>query len=222
MRGTAAALVVAACLLAGASAVAQGHDPKDHRFAPPPPESLGGSFALRDTAGRTVTMEALRGRWTFYYFGYSRCTDTCPLALPTMVEAARVLNLGRTPTRAVFVDIEPPASTVRPRNAAISATSLGHHAKSGPGSPIMEIQERFGTGLLALTGSRAQLNAATVAFGVRREHVPARPLEEGHSINHTSFIYIVAPDGAVKGYVMHDVTADALVREVRRRVQGRS
>lgn len=220
MRRLAFGLLLAGALACGP--VAWAHtEGTDHRFEPPTPESLGGAFELRDTNGRPVTMAALHGRWTLYYFGYSRCTDTCPVALPTIVEAARVLNQRGAPARAVFVDIEPPSGTIRPRNKAIAATRQGHHAESGADSPIMEIQQRFGTGLLALTGTRAQLSAATVAFQVRREHVPARPLEKGHSINHTSFIYIVAPDGAVQGYVYHDTAPSKIIDDVLRRARNR-
>jgi len=81
---------------------------------------------------------------------------------------------------------------------------------------MAEIVKRFGPSLLVLTGSRNQLSAVTVAFQVRREHVPARPKEEGHSINHTSFIYLMAPSGEVKQYLYHNAAPDVLSAAVRK------
>jgi cytochrome oxidase Cu insertion factor (SCO1/SenC/PrrC family) len=176
---------------------------------------MGGSYALRDVAGRTVTSASLRGRWNLFYFGYSRCTDTCPVALPTIVEAARSLNAEGTAARAVFVDIEAPSGVITPRNPGVPATEHGHHGSSQNGTAISAISKQFGSALLVLTGSRSQLNAATVAFQVRREHTPPRPLEKGHSINHTSFIYLVSPTGQVVKYLYHDVAPQEIVRVVR-------
>lgn len=189
-----------------------------HPHSLPDPATMGGTYALRDTAGRTVTSASLRGRWNIFYFGYSRCTDTCPIALPTIVESARQLNQRGMPARAVFVDIEPPSGVITPRNPGVAATQHGHHGKGS--AAISHIAEQFGSGLLVLTGSRSQLNAATVAFQVRREHTPPRPREDGHSINHTSFIYLVSPTGAVTSYLYHDATPERVVREVRRKAAG--
>lgn len=215
--GALAVMTLLAAPLAVSGARAQPPH-SSHSYSLPDPATMGGAYALRDVAGRTVTSASLRGRWNLIYFGYSRCTDTCPLALPTIVQAARQLNQRGLATRAVFVDIESPSGTITPRNAGVPATQHGHHSGPANGAAINGIAERFGSGLLVLTGSRSQLNAATVAFQVRREHTPARPREVGHSINHTSFIYLVSPSGDVKGYVYHDVTPDALVRAVREKV----
>lgn len=216
MRAFPASILAIAALALANSALAQPHG-GDHRYAPPSPQSLGGGFELRDAHGRAVTMSALRGRWTLYYFGYSRCTDTCPIAIPTIAEAARRLRAVQIPTRAVFIDIEPPSGTIRPRNPKLPVTERGHHVEQGEQSPLAALQKRFNGDLLALTGTRAQLNAATVAFQVRREHVPPRPAEEGHSINHTSFIYLAGPDGRIVHYFYHDAAPDTLVQDVRRR-----
>lgn len=207
--------IMATFIVAIAATAATGAEPKHsgHSYSLPDPATMGGEYTLRDSAGRTITSAGLKGRWNLFYFGYSRCTDTCPLALPTIVEAARRLNQSGLAARAVFVDIEPPAGTITPRNAGVASSQQGHHANST--EAFAAIVQRFGPSLLALTGSRNQLNAATVAFQVRREHTPPRPMEKGHSINHTSFIYVVSPSGAVVGYHYHTATPDELVRAVR-------
>lgn len=214
------AFAAATALLLGTGFAGAEAPKSGHTHSRPDPATMGGTYALRDIAGRTVTSDSLKGRWTLFYFGYSRCTDTCPLALPTIVEAARTLNQRGIPARAVFVDIEPPSGTITPRNPAIAPTQHGHHGASNDGSAMAEIAQRFAGGLLVLTGSRSQLNAATVAFQVRREHTPPRPLEKGHSINHTSFIYIASPTGAVTGYLPYDIAPANVVRAVRDKASG--
>ena len=209
--------VIAALMAVGAAgaAIAQPKTQHGHSYSLPDPATMGGTYALRDVAGRTVTSNSLKGKWNLVYFGYSRCTDTCPLALPTIVEASRQLNRSGYAARAVFVDIEAPPGTITPRNGNVATSQVGHHQSGEPEAARSAIAQRFGQSLLVLTGTRNQLNAATVAFQVRREHTPPRPNEKGHSINHTSFIYVVSPTGIVRGYHYHDVAPGALVRAVR-------
>ncbi|MBU6371680.1 MAG: SCO family protein [Alphaproteobacteria bacterium] len=217
MRRAMAAVVAAFCLLgAPLAAAAPPAEHTTHSYAPPDPSSLGGTFVLRDPAGRMVSSQNLKGRWTLVYIGYSRCTDTCPVALPSIVQAAKDLSASGVPARAVFIDIEPPPASVRPRNPTLQVSEASHHDPLKQQAAMAEIVKRFGNSLLVLTGSRNQLSAVTVAFQVRREHVPARPREEGHSINHTSFIYLMAPSGEVKQYLYHDAAPDVLAAAVRK------
>lgn len=219
MRLRGALAVLLSVLALGGVAFAQ---PKPHGsghvYAPPPLDSLGGAFALQDIAGRTVTSNDLLGRWNIVYFGYSRCTDTCPVALPSIVAAAKLLNADRAPARAVFVDIEPPAGVIRPRNPKLAATAVKHHIDGG--AAATRLSEMFGRGLLILTGSRSELNRATTLFQVRREHIPARPNEEGHSFNHTSFIYFLSPEGKVAGYIYHDASPAKIAEAVSKLAAG--
>jgi protein SCO1 len=215
MMWRAALLSMGVATLATAAAVGAEPPHSGHSYSLPDPATMGGEYSLRDVAGRTVTSAGLKGRWNLFYFGYSRCTDTCPLALPTIVEAAKHLNQRGLAARAVFVDIEPPAGTITPRNAGLAVSQQGHHVGNGSSEAMTAIAQRLGSSLLVLTGSRNQINAATVAFQVRREHTPPRPMEKGHSINHTSFIYIVSPSGVVTQYLYHSATPDDLVRAVR-------
>jgi protein SCO1 len=216
------ALACTVAAFAGAFAMSARAEPphSSHSYSRPDPSTMGGEYSLRDVAGRTVTSASLRGRWNLVYFGYSRCTDTCPLALPTIVEASRKLNQRGLVARAVFVDIEPPAGTIVPRNANVGATQQGHHDLAQSSNAMAAIAQQFGSSLLVLTGSRNQLNAATVAFQVRRDHTPPRPMEKGHSINHTSFIYLVSPTGVVTSYLYHTATPDEIVRTVRSKAAG--
>ncbi|KAK5695055.1 Cu-binding protein, partial [Elasticomyces elasticus] len=45
---------------------------------------VGGPFVLRDLNGEVVTEEALRGKYSFVYFGFTHCPDICPDELDKM------------------------------------------------------------------------------------------------------------------------------------------
>lgn len=207
-----------------AGGVLGGHD---HRAVAPRVAQLGGTFAFSDTAGREIAQADFRGRWTLLFFGYSRCRASCPIAIPKIVRTAALLRQSGIAARAMFVDIDVPPLGImrfrRPGAAAAMAGHAGHEHGHGHGhgeldrvAAMRALAKAYDGKLIVATGTRAQLSAATRAFSVAREHIPPRPGELGHSINHSSLIYFLAPDTRVAGYGMHDQSVTDLEQAVRR------
>lgn len=183
---------------------------------PPNPDQLGGTFNFTTIAGVNVNAQAFKGHWTLLYFGYARCTDSCPTAIPVIIEAAKALREGGLETRSVFVDIEAPAiGNLRRRNVG-NGDHPTHAHEIDRKRALQTLQANFGPDLQILTGSRGQLSAATVAFQVAREHIPPRDGERGHSINHSSLIYMLDPRARVAGYGYHTSTPNVLVETVKK------
>lgn len=180
--------------------------------AMPSPDQLGGAFSFSTATGKLVTEADFRGRWTILYFGYSRCTDSCPQAIPAIAEAAHILRGQGLSVIAAFVDIEAPAIGIVRRGAKPSAQ--GHPHLVDRDNAMKAISNAFGDKLTVMSGTRGQLNAATAAFRVSREHVPARAGEKGHSINHSSLIYFIDPNARVAGYGYHTTPAQMLAQAV--------
>lgn len=200
VRLFATALALALC---ASAASAQHHDggTDAHAYVAPSPGELGGVLSLRDSEGAAFTNNDLHGRWTMLYFGYARCRSACPIALPTLAAAADELNQRGIRARAVFVDLEAaPAPIALRSEAAARAHASGHDAHAAALAQF--------PGVTLLTGTRGQIRQALTAFRVRADHMPPRTElgETGHSINHTTAIYIIDPAGAVAGYVYHTVT----------------
>ncbi len=186
----------------------------NHGYSPPTAAEINTAYDLRDVYGRSVRPINLRGQWVFLYFGYSRCTTTCPVALPLMIEAAQRLDARGIPATAAFVDIDAPAQGMTPRRAELRPTAARGHDVHDPSVATIALARTFGDSLLVLTGSRAQVNHAVRQFLVLRDHMPPREGETGHSINHSTAIYVVKPDGALATYLYHDASVDALVNSV--------
>lgn len=195
--------------LSGAAWAQHGHGDDSHGYVGPEPGSLGGAIALSDLAGRPFTEANFTGFWTFLYFGYANCRSACPTALPNLADALTRLRSARVASQAAFVEIAAPAAPIRLRSQTSTTNAHGHHP-SGTRA-LSALAEQFNT-IRFLTGSRAQLRQAFMAFRVRAEHVPPRTDlgEQGHSINHTSAIYLIDPSGEVAGYLRHDATPAVL------------
>lgn len=203
-----------------AGGVPGGHD---HGAVAPRAAQLGGTFAFSDTAGREIAQAEFRGRWTLLFFGYSRCRASCPIAIPKIVRTAALLRQSGIAARAMFVDIDvPPLGIMRFRRPGAAAAMAGHaghahgHGELDRVAAMRALAKAYDGKLIVATGTRAQLSAATRAFSVAREHIPPRPGELGHSINHSSLIYFLAPDTRVAGYGMHDQSVTDLEQAVRR------
>jgi cytochrome oxidase Cu insertion factor (SCO1/SenC/PrrC family) len=207
--------IMLASAYAGATAAPQGHDSHDGYAAPVSPEKLGGAYEFSDTTGRPVTAEDFKNHWTLLFFGYSRCKASCPVATPKMVKAARSLRDRGIEARAVFVDIDaPPLGFVR-RSSGTSSLVNGHsHADMNRVAAMRALARSYDGQLTVLSGTRGQLANATRAFMVAREHTPPREGEQGHSINHSSRIYFIAPDTKVAGYGYHDSDPEHLAESV--------
>lgn len=180
--------------------------------SPPAPDSLGGYFDFADWRGRPVSKANFLGRWTFLYFGYSRCQGTCQTAAPLIAAAASALRDRGYSATAAFVDIEaPPLITIRP----LEPNGEHSHGSNWPKRFAMALLAlRQGTDLEVLTGNRFQLAQATAAYHVLREHVPPRPEEVNLSINHSSAIYLIGPDTLVAGFGYHDMEIPQMVEMV--------
>ena len=194
-----------------------GHGSHDSYAAPVSPDKLGGAYEFLDLKNRPVTAADFKGQWTLLFFGYARCKGSCPTATPKIVKAAQMLRDKGVKARAVFVDIEAPPQQMVARATGAKKPVDGHGHGHGDMHRVAAMRGLAGTwggDLTVLTGTRLQLSNAARAFKVTREHRPPRPGEEGHSINHSSRIYFVAPDTKVAGYGFHDANPAELVATV--------
>jgi cytochrome oxidase Cu insertion factor (SCO1/SenC/PrrC family) len=149
------------------------------------------------------------------FFGYARCKASCPVATPKIVKAARMLREQGIEASAVFVDIEAPPLGLVLRASGTAVTPDGHsHGDMNHVAAMRALASTYDGELTVLTGTRSQLANAARAFMVTREHTPPREGEEGHSINHSSRIYFIAPDTKVAGFGYHDSDTAELVATV--------
>ena len=195
-----AVLAAAPGLLGAARAAAQAAGTVPHvtgETALPPGIRLGGAFALVDQHGRPFTDQDLRGTWSLLTFGYTTCPDVCPTELQTMAAALDLLGPDLAArVRPLFATIDPERDT--PERLA-RYVALFHPR------------------LVGLTGTPAQVAQAARAFRVYY----ARSRAEGSSdylMDHSSFLYLLDPEGAVRALFRAGVTAEDLAAALRRRL----
>ena len=73
--------------------------------------AIGGPFELIDQDGRTVTEQALLGRPSLVFFGYTHCPDVCPATMYDISQIMRALGPDADRARAVFITVDPERDT---------------------------------------------------------------------------------------------------------------
>jgi protein SCO1/2 len=177
--------------------------PASKDYVAPDPHSLGGHFELTDHNGRAVEDTTFRGRWMLIYFGYPGCREACPVALLTMTQALDAMGQDADQIQPLFIDF-----------------SMEEPDLKGLGQFVGNFHPR----LLGLAGTRAQTFAAVRQFKVRREYMHANYSEKetGPRIDHTTYFYLVDPNGITQAYFYHDQPVESIIADIRQHVPART
>lgn len=154
---------------------------------------IGGPFSLVDQAGERVTEKTFEGQFMLAYFGYTFCPDFCPLGLSTITEALDLLDETEaeriTP---VFFSVDPARDTIE---------------------RLADYAPNFHPRLIALTGSDKEVAAAAKAYRIYY-NIPEHEGED-YPVDHSTFIYLMGPDGAYSTHFSHDATPEELAERLK-------
>lgn len=125
-------------------------------------------FELVDREGNLVRDDDFRGRYVLLGFGFTRCTDVCPLMALNM---ARVLQQIDQPAAGVFISVD---------------------TERDPPEAVDDYTKRFDERIVGLSGSVEQINETIRNFNAR--YVVTKS-ENGTTVQHTSHLYAIDPEG---------------------------
>ena len=150
-------------------------------------------FELVDQAGRTVRAEDLNGKWQLVFFGFTFCPDICPTTLTNV--SAVLEELGPATTG----KLQPLLITVDPERDTPEV--------------LKDYLTSFDPRILGLTGTPEQVQRALRSF---RVYASQRPLEEGgYTVDHSTFLYLMDPQGAYARHFSAQSPVEELVEQIR-------
>jgi protein SCO1 len=157
-----------------------------------PVVAISAHFALQATNGRQITDANFRGKWLVVYFGYTSCPDVCPTVILRIGKALTSIGSAASQIQAVFITVDPARDTSE------------HLAK---------YMASFDPRVLGLRGDAAQTQEAAKQFHV---YYRKRSLDSGdYSVDHSSFLYIVDPQGNFSKLLADTLSADQMAAELR-------
>lgn len=142
--------------------------------------AFGGPFTLTAPDGSTVTEKTLAGKPYAIFFGFTRCPDVCPTSLARMARLRKQLGPDGMKFAIVFVSVDPVHD---------KPVDLGNYVAL------------FGTPIIGLTGTDAQLEQIKKGYGVYSAKVP-QPGGD-YTIDHTAAIYLMTANGEFSGTIDH-------------------
>ena len=177
MRFFARLAVTAVAAFAAISAPVHADAAEGEAGAPAFPVLFGGPFTLIDHQGRARTENDFRGRFLLVAFGFTRCPDVCPTGLGAMADALDALGERARRVQPLFISVDPAHDTPE---------SLASYVAN------------FHPALVGLTGTEAQVRAASRAYRVHRRKVylPESTGPDDYTVDHSSITYLMGPDGA--------------------------
>jgi len=162
---------------------------------------VGGPFSLVTHTGKTVTDRAFRGKYLLIYFGYTYCPDVCPTSLLLMTEALEKLGRGGDVVQPLFITIDPKMDT-----PDVLATYV----------------EAFHPRLIGLTGTARQIARVAGAYHVHYAAVKSQSEDDAHTMFHTSFTYLMGPDGNFLAMFPHGTDSQDMAATIRQFIAKQS
>jgi protein SCO1/2 len=156
---------------------------------------FGGPFTLVDSKAQPFASSKLAGHPYVIFFGFTHCPDVCPTTLARLVELRRQLG-GDDAFQIVFVTVDPERD--RPAD-------VGRYA------------ELFGSPVIGLTGSPAQIAQVKKYYGIFSEKVGTG---ENYNVDHTATVLLFDRAGQFQSTIAPDESDAVALAKLRRLTTG--
>lgn len=152
--------------------------------------TLGGPFTLVDNTGKTVTDKDFQGKYMMVYFGYTFCPDVCPTSLGTIAAALDIIGPEKAAkVTPVFITIDPERDTTE---------------------VLADYVPNFHPSIVGLGGTVEQVTAVAGSYRAYFAKVNAEEDPENYSVDHSSVVYLMGPDGQFVVHFSHGTTAEGM------------
>lgn len=149
-------------------------------------------FALTSSEG-PVRLSDFEGEWVMLYFGYTACPDVCPTTMAELKRAHAELGNRADDLQVVMVSVDPERDTPE---------------------RVGEFVRFFDPSFVGLTGTKEEIDAAAIPFGVYYEK-ESTDGAMSYLVNHTSSVMVIDPDGYLRYVIPYGVTGEEIAADMR-------
>jgi protein SCO1/2 len=171
------------------AAAAGGADDAQLRAGVFEPARAAPDFSLRGSDATELKLSRYRGKVVILGFGFSSCSDVCPVTLAVLAEARRKLGAEGSDLQVIYVTVDPETDDAKRLRAYLAA---------------------FDPTFVGGTGEAEQLAAVRESYGV---FAKAREGESGFS--HSSYTYLIDREGKLRALMPFGHDSDDYVHDVR-------
>jgi len=148
-------------------------------FLMPDPEAVTAEFALTDHDHHPFTNASLKGKWSFLFWGYTRCPDVCPTTLSffgQLIQAMEEQGMNMDQVQFRYISVDPERDTLE---------------------KLKLYTTYFNPRIVGVTGDAGVIERMTRPIGVfyRRTANPFSSNQDDYLIDHSTSIILAAPNG---------------------------
>ena len=158
-------------------------------FNPPRPAP---DFSLRGSDGAELELRRYRGKVVLLAFGYTSCTEVCPITLGVLAEARKKLAAAADELQVIYVTVDPERDDASRMRQYLSA---------------------FDQSFIGGTGTPAQLAAVRTDYGISVSK--KMPAPGGYALAHSSYVYLIDRGGSLRALMPYGHNADDFAHDVR-------
>lgn len=147
-------------------------------------------FSLQGSDGRELKLSQYRGKVVVLAFGFTSCTNVCPVTLAVLANARKRLGVDGDDFQLIYVTVDPErddARRMRDYLAAFDSTFVGG------------------------TGDHAALAAVRDAYGILASK---RADGQSYTVSHSSYTYLIDRQGRLRALMPFGHTAEDYVHDV--------
>ncbi len=193
--------VVVIAIFFGLPALLDSRVPHEYFGSPFYDARPAAEFALTDQDGEVATLEGLRGKNVFFYFGFTNCPNICPVGLAHLAALYRKLSpTEQAVTQIVFVSVDPEKDTPE---------------------ILKDYVAFFDPSFIGLTGSNEAIAEIAKGFGVFYEQHELDNDSGDYTVDHSSTVFLLDSEGRLRETFRHDQLgeSDEIIEDLRHVMQ---
>ncbi len=181
-------LLLAFVLAAPAAGAADLTNLKAGVFIPPRPAP---EFSLRGSDGADLKLTRYRGKVVLLAFGFTHCTEVCPVTLAVLAQARRKLGTQSSDMQVVYITVDPERDSAERMRKYLSNFDITFIGGSGMADQLASVRKNYG-----IVANRV-----------------ASP--GGYSVDHSSSVYIIDRQGMLRAMMPYGHAAEDYVHDVK-------
>ena len=163
------------CLLFGAGAAAAPiAGLKSGLFEPP---RVAPAIGLSASDGSAFDLAKYRGKLVVLEFGFTHCTEVCPVSLASLAQARKLLGADAARLQVVFITVDPARDSVARLHDYLAA---------------------FDPSFIGVSGSAQQVDAVLKAYGISATKKMVESSKTEYTMHHSSYLYFVDRGGMLR------------------------
>ncbi len=149
------------------------------------PARAAPDFALRGSDGTELQLRRYRGKVVLLAFGYTSCTEVCPMTLGVLAQARKKLAAAADELQVIYITVDPERDDAPRMRQYLTA---------------------FDPSFVGGTGTPPQLAAVRTDYGISVTN--KIPIPGGYALGHSSYVYLIDRGGSLRALMPYGHSAD--------------